>query len=198
MMWNMFKVNNKNTKTTCFSSVSIFDFEQVNVSCVIKLTISHFTIKLLIVTFFGNIYGKWESFFILFTTSIEITAWNVSKYRYKCVQIVFLVRVFPHLDWIRRDQIQPNAGKYEPEKTPYLDTFQAMNFLMKYLNECHEKLLRIFKLFSIFWIKGVYTIWKCSVSFLDLALQQNQKTIYAMNYFQKMLDIWQGFNYGPS
>ena len=38
-MWNMFKVNSKNTRTTSltyftpFSSVSIVDFEQVNVSC---------------------------------------------------------------------------------------------------------------------------------------------------------------------
>ena len=39
-VWNMFKVNNKNTKTTSndifhtFSSVSIVDFEQLNVSWV--------------------------------------------------------------------------------------------------------------------------------------------------------------------
>ena len=35
-MWNMFKVNDKNTRmttVTTFSSVSIVDFEQVNVSC---------------------------------------------------------------------------------------------------------------------------------------------------------------------
>ena len=25
----------------------------------------------------------------------------------------------------------PNTGKYEPEKTPYLDTFQAMQFTKK-------------------------------------------------------------------
>ena len=34
-------------------------------------------------------------------------------------------RIFPHLDWIRRDTeylpvFSPNAGKYWPEKTPYL------------------------------------------------------------------------------
>ena len=42
----------------------------------------------------------------------------------------FLVRIFPHSDWIRRDApyfsvFSPNAGKYGPEKTPYLDTFHA-------------------------------------------------------------------------
>ena len=36
----------------------------------------------------------------------------------------FLVCIFPHLDWIRRD-----TGKYGPEKTPYLDTFHAVNGL---------------------------------------------------------------------
>ena len=40
----------------------------------------------------------------------------------------FLIRIFPHSDWIRRDTsylsiFSPNAGKYGPEKIPYLDTF---------------------------------------------------------------------------
>ena len=43
----------------------------------------------------------------------------------------FLVRIFPHSDWIRRDTpylsvFSPNVGKYGPEKTPYLDTFYAV------------------------------------------------------------------------
>ena len=42
----------------------------------------------------------------------------------------FLVRIFPYSDWTRRDTpylsiFSPNAGKYGPEKTPYLDTFLA-------------------------------------------------------------------------
>ena len=53
------------------------------------------------------------------------TAWKVSKYG------VFLVRVSPHLDWIRRDTrylsvFSPNAGKYGPEKVRYLDTFHTV------------------------------------------------------------------------
>ena len=44
----------------------------------------------------------------------------------------FLVRIFPHLERIRRDTeylsiFSPNAGKYGPEKTPYLDTFHAVS-----------------------------------------------------------------------
>ena len=51
----------------------------------------------------------------------------------KCLnRSVFLVRILPQLEWIRRDAeylfvFSPNAGKYEPEKTPYLDTFHAMH-----------------------------------------------------------------------
>ena len=45
----------------------------------------------------------------------------------------FLVRIFPHSDWIRRDTsylsvFSPNAVKYRPEKTPYSDTFHAVSF----------------------------------------------------------------------
>ena len=44
----------------------------------------------------------------------------------------FLVHIFPHSDWIRRHTeylsvFSPNAGNYRPEKTPYLDTFHAVN-----------------------------------------------------------------------
>ena len=44
----------------------------------------------------------------------------------------FLVRIFLYLDRIRRfteknSIFSPNTGKYGPEKTPYLDTFLAVN-----------------------------------------------------------------------
>ena len=69
----------------------------------------------------------------------------MTGYRFKVVVIfiplremcpnrkLFLVRIFPHSDWIRRDKkykylsvCSPNAGKYGPEITPYLDTFYAV------------------------------------------------------------------------
>ena len=51
--------------------------------------------------------------------------------REKCPNTeLFLVRIFPHSDWIRRDVylsvFSPNAGKYGPEITPYLGTFHAV------------------------------------------------------------------------
>ena len=44
----------------------------------------------------------------------------------------FLVRIFPHSHLILRDTkhlfaFSPNAGKYVPRKTPYLDNFHAVN-----------------------------------------------------------------------
>ena len=43
----------------------------------------------------------------------------------------FLVRIFPHSDWSRRDTeylsiFSPSAGKYGPEKAPHLDTFHTV------------------------------------------------------------------------
>ena len=52
--------------------------------------------------------------------------------REKCPNTeLFLVPIFPHLEWIRRDSkylsvFTPNAGKYGPETTPYLDTFHTV------------------------------------------------------------------------
>ena len=48
----------------------------------------------------------------------------------------FLVCIFPHSDWVRRDTkylsvFSPNAGKYRPEKTLYLDTFHAVKPIRK-------------------------------------------------------------------
>ena len=48
----------------------------------------------------------------------------------------FLVRIFPHSELVRRDTeylsvFSPNAGKYGPEETPYLDTFYAVNSITK-------------------------------------------------------------------
>ena len=40
---------------------------------------------------------------------------------------LFLVHIFPHLYWIRSLFVfSPKAGKYGPERAPYLDTFHAV------------------------------------------------------------------------
>ena len=56
--------------------------------------------------------------------------------REKCPnEELFLVRIFPHLNYMRRNMkylsvFSPNAGKYRPEKTLYLDTFHVVNVLL--------------------------------------------------------------------
>ena len=55
-------------------------------------------------------------------------AWNVSVFG------VFLVRIFSHLDWIRRDiphlsVFSPNVGKYRPEKHQIRILFTQCNIL---------------------------------------------------------------------
>ena len=41
---------------------------------------------------------------------------------------VFLVRIFPHSDWIRRDA-KSECGKIRTRKTPNMDTFHAVEML---------------------------------------------------------------------
>ena len=70
-------------------------------------------------------------------------AWKVSKYG------VFLVRIFPHSDWIRRDTsylsvFSPNAGKYELEKNSVFGQFSLSGLDRKWkgagplLNFCED------------------------------------------------------------
>ena len=57
--------------------------------------------------------------------------------REKCPSTKFFqVCTFPHSDWMRRDTeclsvFSPNARKYGPEKTLYLDTFHAVLWNLK-------------------------------------------------------------------
>ena len=54
----------------------------------------------------------------------NIYVWNHGL-REKCPNAeFFLVRIFLYSDWIR-SVLSQNTGKYGPEKTPYLDTFDA-------------------------------------------------------------------------
>ena len=58
--------------------------------------------------------------------------YKIFTLREKCPNTeFFLVHIFPHSDWIRRDTpylfvFSPYAEKYESEKTSYLDTFHAV------------------------------------------------------------------------
>ena len=75
-------------------------------------------------------------------TKVQIyTAWKVSVFG------VSLLRIFPHSDWIRYLSVfSPNAGKYGPEKTPCLDTFHVVPYIIvKQNNRYVIKFIRNFK-----------------------------------------------------
>ena len=67
---------------------------------------------------------------------LQITAWKVSVFG------VFLVRIFPHSDWIRRDVsllIYFECRKIRTRKTPNADTFHAVDVIdHSHLEEFHE------------------------------------------------------------
>ena len=60
-----------------------------------------------------------KSMHIYLYTHLIHTAWKLSVFK------VFLVRIFPHLDWIRRNTsyfsiFSADGGKYRPEKLGHL------------------------------------------------------------------------------
>ena len=69
----------------------------------------------------------------------EMSIRTTHTLREKCPNTeFFLVRIFPHSDWIRRDTpylsvFSPNVAKYGPKKTPYLDTFSCSDKLVSLL-----------------------------------------------------------------
>ena len=102
---------------------------------------------------------------VIFTSFLSVRAvgYNMTmflqfiwvKYIYgflPCVKSVqlrsfFLVRIFPHSDWIQKVTeylfvFSPNAGKYGQEKTPYLDTFHAVLDIHQFF---------VYKVFSFLW-----------------------------------------------
>ena len=92
MVWNMFKVNNKDNRTTPMA---------IKFLLFIRLTKKHFILE-------------WETASQI-RMCMYITAWKVSVFG------VFLVSIFPHSDWIWRDTpylsvFSPNAERYWPKK----------------------------------------------------------------------------------
>ena len=60
------------------------------------------------------------------------TVWKVSVFG------VFLVRIFSHSKWICRDTehlsvFSPNTGKYAPIKSPNMDIFCTVHFIVRFL-----------------------------------------------------------------
>ena len=77
---------------------------------------------------------KWMTYRMSTALPTHRPKWKLANYalRKKCPNTkFFLVCIFSHSDWIRRDTehlsvFSPNAGKYGAEKTLYLNTFRAV------------------------------------------------------------------------
>ena len=88
--------------------------------------------------------------------------WNCfcySSFREKCPNTeFFLLHIFSHSDWIWRDTsflsvFSLNAGKYRPEKTPYLNTFHTVLAILTFSSwingSCMNAYLRLQFLFNL-------------------------------------------------
>ena len=81
------------------------------------------------------VYNNVNARFIL-SSNTDISTICTISLREKCRNTeFFLVRIFPHLDWIRRDTpylsvFSPNAGKFGPEKLHILILFTQCIFIL--------------------------------------------------------------------
>ena len=100
------------------------------------------------------------------------TAWKVSIFR------VFLLRIFPHSDWIRRDTLylsvcSPNTGKYGPEKFRIRELFTQCKFWTVHQKMYHSQTIlpRFAYIFHIFKsrlsLKTSSEIWFYNMFFLN-------------------------------
>ena len=97
-----------------------------------------------------------------------LTVWFYSvaeALREKCANTeFFLVRIFPHSHWIWRDMeylsvFSPNAGKYGPEKTTYLDTFHTVRRIQD-LPKIHDEVFCKNFTFTVFAKSSTIDLWE--------------------------------------
>ena len=77
---------------------------------------------------------NWEFFLVILQSSNLVQKLILHDRNWE----FFLVRIFLLSDWIRRDTVYLSvfslkAGKYGPEKTPYLDTFYEVGKTQQHL-----------------------------------------------------------------
>ena len=84
-----------------------------------------------------------STLYCIWTSLTVLKRVKVTSLREKCPNTeYFLLRIFSHSDWIWRDTkylsvFSPNAGKYGPENTPYLDTFHTALVWVNICNNNH-------------------------------------------------------------
>ena len=81
---------------------------------------------------------------ILWEYQTCIRFFRLNTAREVSVFVVFLVRLFPHLDWIRRvaeylSVFSPNTGKYRPEKPPIQPFFTQCKIYIRLRSDLNPK-----------------------------------------------------------
>ena len=104
-----------------------------------------------------NLYLSWLSFRSFSVFADELIQWTVCvSLREKCPNTeFFLVHIFSHTKYL--SVFSPNAGKYGPEKTPYLDTFHAVYVW----NKKRTRKTKIGQVFCIPHAGGTYSLDAC-------------------------------------
>ena len=105
-MWNLFAINNKDTRMMSFFQLWLFEVECDLIASKAFQILGNYQYCLLYITTTSLIFNL--------VILISITAWKVSLFG------VVLVRIFPRSDWMQRDTeylsvFSPITGKYGPE-----------------------------------------------------------------------------------
>ena len=118
------------------------------------------------------------------------TTWKLSVFR------VFLVFIFPHLDWIRRDTeflsiLSPKAGKYEPENLRIGTLFTWwLNYGNKcWLNDGNRCCWKQSNFAKTFFRKNVSS----RSGLTELTLKKHIWILYAISSCEVMHKKWTGF-----
>ena len=118
--------------------------------------------------------------------------------REKCpITEFFLVPIFPHLEYL--SLFSPNAGKYGPVKTPYLDTFRTVedpslwSWKLARTSTCHIFFGEMTPKHGLLVTQNPNNRLKFRVNIIHICTHYLKKTEYWVKYFlcqrQKILEL---------
>ena len=122
---------------------------------------------------------KWK-FFSIFLWK-KTTAWKVSVFG------VFLVRIFPHSDWIRRDTeyllvFSPNVGKYWQEKLRIRTLFTQWTRQARFMYRIHLSAISLQSFPRFVILVSFYTLWKSQWVYHDHITSTFLKAVFHKFY----------------